>query len=123
FDPSTPNSTATPHHRNPWLNPYAVGFYGIFAVIGLWAAVLPLLYRRRRARRWRRAVGTAARVHAAWPDVLETMGRARIHRRPAETHTEYARRAGRSAGLQTDPNRAFAGLARDAAAAAYAGFD
>ena len=93
---------------------------GVLALAVLWAIVVPFLHvQRRRARR--KAPGAAAAVLADWADTVEVLSAAGVGRRPAETMTEYADRAARSAGLQPDPARALRSLAGDAAYAAYAG--
>lgn len=94
----------------------------VLGAAAIWAIVIPALHARRRAAR-RHLPGTSAKVLADWNDTAEMLAAAGVSRRPAETLTEYARRAGASSGLQAEPAAALRRLAADASLAAYAGGD
>jgi hypothetical protein len=90
----------------------------VLGLVALWALVVPFLHWRRRRSR-RSTPGSAAQVLADWADTAEVLSAAGVTRRPSETMSEYAARAGTSVGLQQDPSRALKVLARDAATAAF----
>ena len=117
---STVNQSQSGSRRNHRIfGPVELTVLALLLAVGLWCALIPLLHRRRRALRHRRATTPDLAVLASWDDTTDVLARAGIHRRPAETPAEYARRAGRSAGLQQDTNGALAALARDAASASF----
>ena len=112
--------TETQLEREPlWTGPRI-----LMAVVALllvaWLIGLPLLHRRRRSRRRSSAGSVSARVLASWADAHEVLTSAGVPRRASETLAEYARRAGRSAGLVAEANSSLRSLAGDAAVASYA---
>jgi hypothetical protein len=92
---------------------------GLVLAIATWALGVPGLKRLQRSRRRAAATDTAARVLVAWDEAAEALGVTRVGRRPAETMSEYAGRAGRSVPLPDAPSAALVALADDAAAASY----
>jgi transglutaminase-like putative cysteine protease len=119
FDPNAAAANAKKDNGIP-------GFFKfLLAVVGLaagWGIVVPSLHvLRRRSRHADPA--PASQVLAAWEDTAELLAAAGVGRRAAETMSEYAGRAARSAGLGADPARALRLLAGDAAVAAYADLD
>ncbi|HUF33389.1 MAG TPA: DUF3488 and transglutaminase-like domain-containing protein [Acidimicrobiales bacterium] len=86
----------------------------------LWAGALALVAGRRRDRRRAAATTNSDRVQVAWTEVGELLARAGTPQRPWETPAEYARRAGRTEGV--DP-ALLRGLAGASTAATYAAGD
>ncbi len=82
------------------------------------AGILLALAHRRRLRR-RAADSDEARILLSWDDTVEVLGLAGAPRRPAETISEYARRAPASAGLGAEGRAAMRWLAAAASRAAY----
>lgn len=91
------------------------------AVAVAWAVGVPLLVRRRRARRHAGAATPGARVLASWHDAHDALAQAGLARRPPETLQEYAARVADSPAIGPAGALALAELARDTAAASYAG--
>jgi transglutaminase-like putative cysteine protease len=97
----------------------ALGAVAVAAVA--WGVGIPLLVRRRRARRHATAATPSAQVLACWEDAHHALAQAGLARRPAETLREYAARVARSPAIGPAGALALAELARDTAAASYAG--
>ncbi|HET6793987.1 MAG TPA: DUF3488 and transglutaminase-like domain-containing protein, partial [Acidimicrobiales bacterium] len=89
----------------------------IGAVLLTWVVGVPAARRTRRRRRWAGARTDSARVAVAWAEAAEALALGGLGRRPSETMTEHARRAG--AGIGPDAADALAGLAGQAGQAAY----
>lgn len=129
-DPSSPSTTTAPgaapsvaaggeSGRPLWRHPLLVVPAALVALGLLAAACVPLVKARRRHRRRRLARSPAERIWVAWTEAAEALARAGAPRRPAETLTEHAARAGAAAVLPAEAAGALDTLARTAAAASY----
>lgn len=109
---AAPSTAPVPDRKRPAILVLVVV---VAATVLASSAVVAAFRAYRRTRRWRRG----PHVLAAWADVEETFERAGIHRRKAETMSEFSRRVGPSTGLHEEPASALHSLARSAAAVAY----
>ena len=96
--------------------PRAAVLAGLFALLGLFVAGVPLAKRRRRRRRRLAASTPADRVLVAWAEATEDLAAAGMAPRPEETAPEFAHRVCRAAG---PAGAALVRLADDTSAAAW----
>ncbi|WP_419841501.1 transglutaminase TgpA family protein [Candidatus Poriferisodalis sp.] len=98
-----------------WSEWLVVPFYAALAVGVLWLVTVYSAVRVRRVLHHRRARSdTRAGVGAAWGDVAETLFDVGIDRRAAETHAEFAQRAGRRLRIDSGELRELAHVAQAA---------
>ncbi len=111
-DGSTTNTGA-------WWEWLVVPLYAVVAVGVLWLVGVPAAVRIRRAVHHRRARNDArAAVASAWDDAAEALFGLGIHRRPAETHAEFADRARRDLHIDSSDLTTLAAAAQEASYAA-----
>ncbi|MDQ1397454.1 MAG: hypothetical protein QOG64_2713 [Acidimicrobiaceae bacterium] len=110
----------TNHHRSPLTTAVWV-LLVIVAIAALWAVAIPLASSVLRRRRRARAEAPADLVLVAWREANGALAMAGAGRKPHETLTEHARRAGPAVHFDEEARRALVDLAGDAGMASYAG--
>ncbi|MDQ1437598.1 MAG: hypothetical protein QOK43_1227 [Acidimicrobiaceae bacterium] len=102
------------------LSPFLRALAVVAVLALLWLVSVPLLLRRRRARRRAGAANPVERVLVAWQEAGEALARAGTPQRPSETVHEYARRGPAAASLDQEAQQAMHALGQQAAMASYA---